>query len=98
MKLFVNEQHSDAMRTAAAESTRAMVSQLTWAEMCTGLVLKQRSNQVNAQIAATALAQLHAEWPRYFRLGIDEDLMIEAGKLAFLFGLRAYDSAQRTHK
>ncbi len=103
MKLFVTEQHSVAMRTAAAESTRVMVSQLTWAEMCAGLALKQRSNQVDAQIAATALEQLHAEWPRYSRLGIDEDLMIEAGKLALRFGLRAYDSvqlasAQRAHK
>ena len=80
-----------------------MVSQLTWAEMCAGLALKQRSNQVDAQIAVTALEQLHTEWPRYSRLGIDEDLMMEAGKLALRFGLRAYDSvqlasAQRAHK
>ena len=94
MKLFVTEQHSDAMRTAAAESVRAMASQLTWAKMCAGLALKQRNNEVNTRIAATALAQLHEGWPRYLRLGIDEDLMIEAGKLPLRFNLRAYDSVR----
>ena len=103
MKLFVTELHSDALRDLATESTRLVVSQLTWAEMCAGLALKQRTNQVDAQIAATALEQLHTQWPRYSRLAVDEDLMIDAGKLALRFGLRAYDSvqlasAQRVHK
>jgi uncharacterized protein len=103
MKLFVTELRSDAMRDLAAKSTRMLVSQLTWAEMCAGLALKQRTNQVDAQIAAIALEQLHTQWPRYSRLAVDEDLMIEAGKLALSFGLRAYDSvqlasAQRVHK
>ena len=103
MKLFVTEQHSNAMQKLATESARVIVSQLTWAEMCVGLALKQRTNQVDAQIAATALAQLRAEWQRYTRLGVDEELMIESGALSLKFGLRAYDSvqlasAQRVHK
>ncbi|MBC7608695.1 MAG: type II toxin-antitoxin system VapC family toxin [Polaromonas sp.] len=103
MKLFVIEQHSRAVQAWASESTHLMVSQLTWAEMCAGLALKQRTNQVNAQIATTALDQLHKAWPNYSRLALDEDLMIEAGKLALRFGLRAYDSvqlasAQRVHR
>ena len=103
MKLFVTEQHSDAVQNLAAESTRLVVSQLTWPEMCAGLALKQRTNQVDAQVASTALERLHAEWPRYSRLAVDEDLMIDAGELALRFGLRAYDSvqlasAQRVHR
>ena len=103
MKLFVTEQHSNAIQKLARESARVIVSQLTWAEMCAGLALKQRTNQVDAQLATTALAQLRAEWPRYSRLGVDEELMIESGDLSLKFGLRAYDSvqlasAQRVHK
>ena len=103
MKLFVSEQHTEAMQNIAAESTRLVVSQLTWPEMCAGLGLKQRTNQVDTKIALTALERLNTEWPRYSRLAVDEDLMVEAGELALRFGLRAYDSvqlasAQRIHR
>lgn len=103
MKLFVDEQHSDRMRNTSLASTRLMVSQLTWTEMCAGMSLKQRTGQVEARLAAKALQELHAEWPRYYRLGIDEDLAATAGELALRFGLRAYDSvqlasAQRAHQ
>lgn len=103
MKLFVTEQHSETIQNLVAESTRLVVSQLTWPEMCAGLALKQRTNQVDAQIAATALERLQTEWPRYSRLAVDEDLIIDAGELALRFGLRAYDSvqlasAQRVHR
>lgn len=103
MKLFVTETHSEAIQKLAAESTRMVVSQLTWAEMCAGLGLKQRTRQVDVQTVATALEQLHSNWPRYSRLGIDEELVQEAGDLALRFGLRAYDgvqlaSAQRVHR
>ena len=102
MKLFVTEQHSQTVQNIAAESTRVVVSQITWVEMCSGLGLKQRTKQVDAAIATTALEQLRTEWPRYSKLSVDEDLMAEAGELALSFGLRAYDSiqlasAQRAH-
>ena len=94
MKLFVTEEHSDSVQKLASKSTRLVVSQLSWPEMCAGLGLKQRTQQVDAQIAANALNQLHVEWARYLKLAVDEDLMIEAGKLSLRFGLRAYDSVQ----
>lgn len=94
MKLFVTEQHSETIQNLAAESTRLVVSQLTWPEMCAGLARKQRTNEVDAQIAAKAFAQLHTQWPRYSRLAVDEGLMTEAGELALRFSLRAYDSVQ----
>ena len=103
MKLFVTEQHSEAVQNAATESTRLIVSQLTWTEMCAGLGLKQRTHQVDAQIAALALNNLRTEWSRYSKLAVDEALLTEAGDLALHYGLRAYDSvqlasAQRIHK
>lgn len=103
MKLFVTEQHSEAVQNAATESTRLIVSQLSWTEMCAGLGLKQRTHQVDAQAVALALDRLRTEWPRYSKLAVDEALLTEAGYLALEFGLRAYDSvqlasAQRIHK
>lgn len=103
MKLFVTEQHSEAVQNAATESTSLIVSQLTWTEMCAGLGLKQRTRQVDAQMASLALSTLRTEWPRYSKLAVDEALLTEAGDLSLRFGLRAYDSvqlasAQRTHR
>lgn len=71
--------------------------------MCAGMSLKQRTGQVEAPLAATALQELREQWPRYYRLGIDGNLVATAGELALRFGLRAYDSvqlasAQRAHE
>lgn len=102
MKLFVEEQHTDTMRRLAKGSTHIVVSQLAWVEMCAGLSLKQRARQVDAPLAQRALAELRAQWARYHKLGVDQEIVSQAGALAQRFGLRAYDSvqlasAQRTH-
>lgn len=102
MKLFIQEQQSDAMRSASKSFTLIVVSQVTWVEMCAALALKQRTRQIDAPQAAKALQELRDEWGRYSKLAIDQALVSAAGQLALTFGLRAYDSlqlasAQRTH-
>ena len=94
MKLFVEEQHSQAMRERGSASGGLLVSQLTWAEMCAGLARKQRMGEVEAQITAKALEELRDQWPRYGKLPVNEQLINSAGELALRFGLRAYDSVQ----
>ena len=102
MKLFVEEQHSDAVCSASKAAGLIMVSQLTWVEICAALGLKQRTRQIDAPQAAKALQELRVEWVRYNKLAVDQSLISTAGELALAFGLRAYDSvqlasAQRTH-
>jgi predicted nucleic acid-binding protein len=102
MKLFIREQHSDAMCNASQSSTLIIVSQVTWVEMCAALALKQRTRQIDAPQATLALQELRIEWVRYNELAVDQSLIRAAGELALNFGLRAYDSlqlasAQRAH-
>lgn len=94
MKLFVEEQHSDAICRACESSTLIVVSQVTWVEMCAALALKQRTRQLDAPQAAKALQELRVEWVRYSKLAVDQSLISAAGELALTFGLRAYDSLQ----
>ncbi|PIY27873.1 MAG: VapC toxin family PIN domain ribonuclease [Comamonadaceae bacterium CG_4_9_14_3_um_filter_60_33] len=102
LKLFIKEQHSEAICEASMAATLTMVSQLTWVEMCAALGLKQRTRQIDAPQATQALQELRDEWDRYSKLAVDQALITTAGELALTFGLRAYDSlqlasAQRAH-
>lgn len=102
MKLFIEEQDSSTVCRASKSATLIIVSQITWVEMCAALALKQRTRQIDAPQATTALRELRIEWVRYNKLAIDPILISAAGELALNFGLRAYDSiqlasAQRAH-
>lgn len=94
MKLFVEEPHSTLMQSAAVESERVMVSMLTWAELLAALSRKQRTGQVEAKQVSRVLGEIESEWPRYYKLGVDKELIADAGQLALRFGLRGYDSVQ----
>lgn len=103
MTLFVAENQSDATHHAASAASQVVVSQLAWVEMCAGLSLKQRTHQIDAQVATEALNELRAEWPRYGKLAVHQDLIDTAADLALRLGLRACDSvqlasAQRVHQ
>ena len=102
LKLFIREQHSEAVCKASKAASLKVVSQLTWVEMCAALGLKQRTRQIDAPQATRALQELRDEWDRYSKLAVDQALIFTAGELALTFGLRAYDSlqlasAQRAH-
>lgn len=94
MKLFVQEKFSDVVRKTCKEASHVAVSQIAWVEMCAALALKQRTGQIDAETSARALVELKHEWSRYQKLGIDQELIAQAGSFAVQFGLRAYDSVQ----
>lgn len=94
MKLYAQEQHSDWTRQQVTTSSRCIVSQITWVEMCAAFGLKERTGQIHTPDAKAALARLRLEWPMYVRLALDTPLFNTAGELALRFGLRAYDSVQ----
>ena len=94
MKLYAQEQHSDWTRQQITASSRCIVSQITWVEMCAAFGLKERTGQIHAPDAKAALARLRVEWPIYVRLALDSALLNTAGELALRFGLRACDSVQ----
>ncbi len=94
MKLFVNEPSSDAVRKVCKAASHVVVSQIAWVEMCAALALKQRTRQIDVETATRAITELKDEWNRYQKLGVDQELIAQAGNFAMQFGLRAYDSLQ----
>ena len=103
MKLYVHEQHSDAVRAAVTQGAATLVSMITWVEVHAAFSLKQRTAQVTETQVADSLKRLAEEWDNFIRVGADPALMTDAGQLALQFGLRAYDSvqlasAQRAHQ
>jgi predicted nucleic acid-binding protein len=94
MKLFIDEKSSKTVRKACKAASHVAVSQIAWVEMCGAISLKQRTGQIDAETSARALTELKDEWNRYQRLGIDQELIAQAGNFAVQFGLQAYDSVQ----
>lgn len=94
VKLFVTEAHSDSVRQWMADAARVMVSEITWVELCAAIALKRRTGQLSPTHVAPILAAVEDDWPRYHRLSVDSDLLIEAGALSLQHDLRAYDSVQ----
>lgn len=94
IKLFVEEKFSDVVREACKAASHVVVSQIAWVEMCAALSLTQRTGQIDAETSERALAELKDEWNRYQKLGIDQELIAQAGNFAVQFGLRAYGSVQ----
>lgn len=94
MKLYVREAHSDWTDGQVRSASRCLVSQITWAEMCAALAFKQRSQQIDGEAMAFAVARLRAEWNGFVRLAVDAPLITDAGALAQRHALRAYDSVQ----
>lgn len=103
MKAYAKEEHSEQVRALMKAATSSFVSLIAWAEMCAAFGLKERTQQITSTEVAAGLERLNKEWDSFGQIGVDSELMINAGKLALRFGLRAYDSvqlasAQRVHK
>ena len=94
MKLYAQEEHSDRMRKAVTQAHGTMVSLITWVEMHSAFGRKQRTQKITADQTKAGLTRLHDEWDNFTRIGVDAQLVSEAGQLALDFGLRAYDSVQ----
>ena len=94
MKLYAQEAHSSAVRTAVKKASATLVSLITWVEVHAAYSLKQRTQQITQAQVDEGLARLQQEWANFSRTGIDVALAAQAGQLALRFGLRAYDSIQ----
>ena len=70
------------------------VSLITWAEMCAAFGLMERTQQLTSVEVTAGLVRLNKEWGSFGQIAVDVALVRDAGKLALLFGLRAYDSMQ----
>jgi len=94
LKLFVLEEHSDAVVAAAAAADAVAVSRLAWPEVMSALARRERESPRDAATLAQARQACIALWPDLVVVEVNQPLVQLAGDYAEAFALRAYDSVQ----
>jgi predicted nucleic acid-binding protein len=94
LKLFILEEHSDAMVAAAAGADAVAVSRLAWPEFLSALARREREVPRDGPALAQARQAWLARWADYVVVEINQPLVQLAGDYAEAFALRAYDSVQ----
>lgn len=94
VKLYLQEDGSDAVGSQAAASEVLAVCRIAWVEVMSALARRVRERPQDSAAVATARQRFAADWPRYLCLEVTQELAELAGDYADTFALRAYDSVQ----
>lgn len=94
LKLFVQEEHTDAMHAAAAAADALAVSRLAWPECMSALARRAREAPRDASALAQTRQAFAARWADFVVVEVNQPLVELAGDYAEAFALRAYDSVQ----
>lgn len=74
---------------------RFYAARITEVEVCAALIRRQRGKTISADQATKGLRRLHRDFPsRFTHIAISEDVIVEALRLAKIYGLRGYDAVQ----
>lgn len=92
LKLYVQELHSDEVRTLvdAAEGVGTCV--LTYPEMAAAMARAGRMQLISVDTVKPVWHNFVNDWPDYTRLNISTPLIERAASLAWEYGLRGYDA------
>jgi len=94
LKLFLKEEHSDALRAHAAQIKTAVVSELTWVEMHSALGRRVRLGESAEEITLAALDAFKNKWQDYVVVSPSFNIIQSASEHAQVIGLRAFDAVQ----
>jgi uncharacterized protein len=94
LKLFIEEEHSAAVRAKSADAHAIVVCELTWVEMHSALGRRIRQGESDEAVAWAALESFKSKWTDYSVINLNPELIQSAGLHAQSMGLRAYDSVQ----
>jgi predicted nucleic acid-binding protein len=94
VKLYLQEQGSDAIKSHASASEILAVCRIAWVEIMSALARRQRERPQDAAAIAAARQHFETDWPNYLCLELTQELATLAGDYADTFALRAYDSVQ----
>ena len=97
VKRFARERGSSFVLSLLRPSAknRLYSARITEVEVCSALTRQQKANAITADQAANGLRRLRHDLPRRFtQVAINEDLIIEASRLAEAYALRGYDAVQ----
>ena len=94
LKLFVHEEHSEAMVAAAAAADMVAVSRLAWPEFMSAMARRARESPRDARALAQARNEWLTRWPDFVVVEVNQPLVELAGDYAEDFVLRVCDSVQ----
>lgn len=94
VKLYVEEEGSDAVGRQAAASDAVAVCRIAWVETLSAFARRAREQPGDASAIAQARQRFAADWPQYLALDVTQALVELAGEFADAFALRAYDAVQ----
>ncbi len=97
VKRFAQERGSAFLLSLLRPSARNRLyaARITEVEVCAALARRQKGNTINASQAAKGLRRLRHDLPRRFtQVAINEEVIVEASRLAETYALRGYDAVQ----
>lgn len=92
IKLYVDEEHSEAVREAAAAADALSTHSIAYPETRSALARLRRENRLTDDGLKEAKASFSADWLNFARVQASESLLLRAGDLAELLCLRGCDS------
>lgn len=94
VKLYVQEDGSDAVLQQAETSEAVAVCRIAWVEIMSAFARRAREVPADAPALDRARRRFTTDWPHCLTLELTQPLAELAGEYAEAFALRAYDSVQ----
>jgi len=94
LKLYIEEAHSDRLKSEVSEADAVAVCRIAWAEAHAALARRAREVPEDRPVIEAAKAALASDWPHYLVLEVSQSVVELAGDYADTFALRGYESVQ----
>ncbi|MFB1490937.1 MULTISPECIES: type II toxin-antitoxin system VapC family toxin [unclassified Thiocapsa] len=94
IKLYIREDFTDMMLSAAASASVTAVCRIAWAEAMAALARRSRDHSADAGAIDAVRCRLRNDWNDYAIIEVTQALVELAGDYADTFALRGYDSVQ----
>ena len=92
VKLYVEEDGSDAVAALVADADVLAISTVGYAECRAGLARRRRERTLRSAALSEIVARLDADWERVAAIEVTDGLARRAGELADRFALRGFDA------
>ncbi|HEY68078.1 MAG TPA: type II toxin-antitoxin system VapC family toxin [Thermoflexia bacterium] len=92
VKQYVEEPGTAETHRAVEQATVTGTVVISFAEICAALARAARVGTLSEAEAQAARERFYADWPSYARVQVTEELVVQAGDLAWQHGLRGYDA------
>lgn len=92
VKLYVEEEGSQAVRDQVSAAEAVATSHIAYAEVRAAFARKQREGELSQEEYERILDDFHKEWGTYLAIRVSEAIIALAGDLAERHGLRGFDA------